>query len=174
MLLVSGALAYRYETAEVRIAAKRELRCGWANHTGDTLVRTEIREEVVPRWQARSVTLQTATEMCGPCKAEKQKQEAEEQARAERRREREKARVEREEAKTRIPNLLGKGFKEVVAVWGQPDSSGHWLGTFEWTYEDKPNGCNTSIDYIGNDWYAKPQKVLRTVTSVSSGDTRIA
>lgn len=56
------------------------------------------------------------------------------------------------EAKTRLPQLLGKNKSEVAAILGTPDSSfsgglGYWELT--WSYEDRPFNYRTSVIFRG-------------------------
>lgn len=150
--IIGGALAYSYETAEIKVRAKCEVKCPWPSHKGNTLLEVTTKEIVAPRWQAGSVGMQQETRMCPVCLKSKKGEERMAIVRAaEAARQahiREERRKEAEEAKTKIPIFLGKNFKEVVAVMGEPNSSIHVLGSFSWKYENEPFGYNTTVQYV--------------------------
>lgn len=140
--LIGGAAAYHYETEEVTVPTKCEVRCHATGHQGDTLLRTEKAKVVVPRWRARSVGVQEVEEICPACEAREKRLALEERLKEERRR-------EAEEAKTKIPNLLGKSFKEITSLLGEPSSVKNDIISFNWYYNNRSvPGYNMSIDFL--------------------------
>jgi len=56
---------------------------------------------------------------------------------------------EKLDAKTKIPNLLGKNFKEIVNILGEPSRVSNDIINFDWQYDNKPiQGYSMRIDFL--------------------------
>jgi len=73
-----------------------------------------------------------------------------------------------EEAKTRVPNLLGKTFRQIVDMWGEPTKIEDIGTVFDWWYDEKPrDGYRTLIFFYDNSLYNTMGAKVKRAHSIS-------